>query len=193
MRYWGQVLGWWLAGMLVAGAAWAQQPEFTPRDGLGLMIGQANHDHDAETDGGTTFSYSSTGLSLGADYQFALTDFYSLSFFYQSFGGDVSSDDINGEESSHTVFGAQVRRWFEQLYLGVHYGRYTEELQFENGFTTEGDGPGFGAVIGFEREDGLFFMGQVDYATLEFDATPAFPAFDSDLFGTHLLIGYRFH
>jgi hypothetical protein len=140
-----------------------------PKNGFGLNAGLASHSRDC---GGCAGS-STSGLSIGLDYQFALSDKFSLSPFLMSSG--ETSSAVSGTTVSHGIFGAQLRYWVGEMFFGGHLGGYSEVLT--NGSTSlSGSGVGGGLVAGWEKQDGgLYFMGQLDSATVEYSGLGDIP------------------
>lgn len=151
-----------------------------PRDGFGLNAGLASHSRDCNGCAGS----STSGLSLGVDYQFALTDKFSISPFLMS--SSESSQNVSDTTVSHGIFGAQLRYWIGDMYLGGHLGSYSEVLT-SGAMSLTGTGGGAGLAGGWEQPDGgLYVMGQFDSATVKYTelADIKFSAF-------RLSVGYR--
>jgi hypothetical protein len=132
-----------------------------PKNGFGLNAGLASHSRDC---GGCAGS-STSGLSIGLDYQFALSDKFSLSPFLMT---SAESTSVSGITAGHGILGAQLRYWVGEMFFGGHLGVYSEVLV--NGPTSlSGSGVGGGLVAGWEKQDGgLYFMGQLDSATVAY-------------------------
>lgn len=144
--------------LLLTGTAVAQ-----PRNGFGLNGGLVSHSRDC---GGCAGS-SSSGLSIGVDYQFALSDKLSISPFLMSSG--ETSSNVSGTNIGHGIFGAQLRYWpGGNMFFGGHLARYSEVIS-SGGLSLSGNGGGAGLVAGWERQNGgLYFMGQLDSATISY-------------------------
>ena len=176
-----------LTGLLIySGSTFA-----APENGFGLYGGFASHSSDgvitAGAPTGTEFEFSSSGLSIGIDYQFALGDSFSISPFLVSSSESFTDETgifVENDGGSHGIIGVQFRLWFEDVFVGAHVGNYSEVIRFSTSDVTS-DGPGFGVIAGWEGERGLFFSAQYDQASLE--ASDA----DIDLTGIRLHIGYR--
>jgi hypothetical protein len=159
-----------------------------PKNGFGVNAGLASHSMKATFTQGTpgTASYSSSGLSLGIDYQIALSDHFSLNPFLMTSGESASGDVVSGTSAGHGILGLQLRYWLDDLFMGAHLARYTEVLSNSNYGNTSAAGPGIGLVLGWEKHDGgLFVMGQLDSAKV------AYADADVKLTGFRLSIGYR--
>jgi len=158
-----------LSGTAVAG----------PQNGFSLNAGLASHSMSPEGYG----SYTSTGLSFGLDYQFAVADKLSISPFLMS---SAESSSVSGVTAGHGILGVQLRYWLDDMFLGGHIGSYSN-VRFANGSELDsGVGGGAGLVAGWEKPDGgLYVMGQVDTATIKYTNT------DLKLSGFRLSVGYR--
>ena len=152
-----------------------------PKNGFSLNAGLASHNRDCN---GCTGS-STSGLSLGLDYQFALSNNFSISPFLMSSSESVKN--VSGMTAGHGILGAQLRYWAGDVFVGAHLGSYSEV--FVSGGTTiySGSGGGAGLVAGWEKPDGgLYVMGQFDSATI---STPGY--LDNKIAGFRLSAGYR--
>jgi hypothetical protein len=159
---------------LLSGTAMAE-----PKNGFGLNAGLASHTRDC---GGCTAS-SSSGLSLGLDYQFALSDKLSISPFLMSSGESTS---VSGLSMGHGIFGAQLRYWAGDMFFGGHLGNYSEVIT-NGGATLSGSGFGSGLVAGWENPNGgLYVMGQLDSASMKYSGFS-----DIKISGFRLSIGHR--
>jgi hypothetical protein len=142
---------------LLSGTAMA-----APKNGFGLNGGLSSHNRDC---GGCTAS-STSGLSLGLDYQFALSDSFSISPFLMT--SAESNKNVSGVSVGHGILGAQLRYWAGDIFVGGHLGSYSEVLT-SGGVSLSGSGGGAGLVAGWERPDGgLYLMGQFDSATVTY-------------------------
>jgi len=153
-----------------------------PKNGFGLNAGTASHNRDC---GGCTGS-STSGLSLGMDYQFALSDKFSLSPFLMT--SSESSSNVSGVAVGHGILGAQLRYWAGDMFFGGHLGSYSEVL-VSGGTSVSGTGGGSGLVAGWEKPDGgLYVMGQFDSAKVTYSSLG-----NSDIKFTafRLSVGYR--
>lgn len=158
---------------LVTGTAVAE-----PKNGFGLNAGLASHNRDC---GGCAGS-STSGLSLGLDYQFALSDKWSISPFLMSSG--ESSSNATGTVG-HGILGGQLRYWAGDMFFGGHLGSYSEVITV-SGVSVSGTGGGAGLVAGWEKPDGgLYVMGQVDSTTIKYTYS------DIKLSAFRLSAGYR--
>jgi len=151
-----------------------------PKNGFSLNAGLASHNRDCNGCAGS----STSGLSLGLDYQFALSDKLSISPFLMTSG--ETSSNASGTTVSHGILGAQLRYWAGDMFFGGHLGRYSEVLT-SGGFSLSGTGGGAGLVAGWENPDGgLYVMGQVDSTTVNYSGFT-----DIKLSAFRLSLGYR--
>lgn len=142
---------------LLAGTALAG-----PQNGFGLNAGLASHSRDC---GGCAAS-STSGLSLGLDYQFAVSDQLSISPFLMSSG--ETSSQVSGATVGHGILGVQLRYWAGDMFFGGHLGSYSEAFT-DGSLSLSGSGGGAGLVAGWENPDGgLYVMGQLDSATVKY-------------------------
>lgn len=186
MKYKSQVLGASLVLALCAGTAYAG-----PQNGFSINGGLISSNTSTTVTGGffngLSYSYSGAGLSLGIDYQFALGNNFSLNPFLMTSGETISglgSNIVGG----HAILGLQARLWLsEAMFVGGHIGSYSETLSNPNmNLQTSASGPGAGLVVGWENPyTGVYVMGQVDSATLNYAGT------DTKLTDARLSIGYR--
>lgn len=152
-----------------------------PKNGFGLNAGLASH--SLEDQCASCGSYSSSGLSLGLDYQFALSDKFSISPFLMTSGESTS---VSGVNAGHGILGVQLRYWVGDMFFGGHLGGYSEVLT-SGSMSLSGSGGGAGLVAGWEKPDGgLYVMGQLDSATLTWDRFS-----DTKLSAFRLSVGYR--
>lgn len=151
-----------------------------PQNGFGLNAGLVGHSRDC----GGCVADSTSGLSLGLDYQFALSDNLSISPFLMT--SAESNSNASGTVVGHGILGAQLRYWAGDMFFGGHLGGYSEVIT-NGGLSLSGSGGGAGLVAGWENPDGgLYVMGQLDSATIEYSglADIKFSAF-------RLSMGYR--
>ena len=161
-----------------------------PKSGWSVFGGAASHSSSGEITKGTlqgsTFSISSSGLSIGGDYQFALSDEFSLNLFLVSSSESASSTELLIDSAGHAIWGIQGRFWMEGLLVGGHIGNYSEVLSDTNaGTSVVSTGFGSGLVVGWESEGGLFGAVQIDQVTVK--ASDA----STNVSGTRLHVGYR--
>jgi hypothetical protein len=165
--------------VLLTGTALAE-----PRNGFSLNAGLASHTMKDQC--AFCSSYNTSGLSLGLDYQFALSDKLSINPFLMS---SAESTNTSGVTASHGIFGVQLRYWAGDMFFGGHLAGYSEVLTASSGSlsaSVTASGGGAGLVAGWEKPDGgLYFMGQLDSATLKYDF------WDKKLSGFRLSAGYR--
>jgi hypothetical protein len=152
-----------------------------PKNGFGLNAGLASHSMQDQCS--YCSSYSSTGLSLGLDYQFALSDKFSISPFLMT---SAESTSVSGVNAGHGILGVQLRYWAGDLFFGGHLAAYSEALT-SGGVSLSGSGGGAGLVAGWEKPDGgLYVMGQVDSATVKWSGYV-----DTKLSAFRFSVGYR--
>lgn len=159
-----------------------------PRNGVGLNVGLVNDNMDATpTPAGVPFSYSSSGMSLGVDYQIALPPNLSLNPFLMLSSESTSGALKPGTTAGHGILGVQLRYWAGDLFVGGHLARYTEALLPPNTPTVGTSGFGAGLAGGWEQPNGgVYVLGQMDWATLQYvDA-------NVKLSGFRVSAGYRF-
>jgi len=152
-----------------------------PKNGFGLNGGLASHSRDC---GGCTAN-STSGVSIGLDYQFAVSDKMSISPFLMS-SGETSSAATSGTTVGHGILGVELRYWPGDYFIGGHLGSYSEVIS-NSGVSISGSGGGAGVVAGWENPDGgLYVMGQLDSAKVSYSgfSDVSFTAF-------RLSVGYR--
>jgi len=156
-----------------------------PKNGFGLNAGLVSHSRDC---GGCAGS-STSGLSIGLDYQFALSDNWSISPFLMTSG--ETSKNVPGTTVNHGILGAQLRYWAGDMFFGGHLGSYSEVITATVGSISasiSGSGGGAGLVAGWEKPDGgLYVMGQLDSATIDYPS----PTADVKFSAFRLSAGYR--
>lgn len=178
-----QILGAALA--LCAGTAHA-----APKNGFSVNGGLISSSTTVTITGpilnGLTGSYTSSGFSLGIDYQFALNDSLSLNPFLMTSGEAVSGLGSN-VSAGHGILGLQLRYWVGDAFFGAHIGSYSEVLKNNNlNLQTSATGGGGGLVAGWENPNGgLYVLGQVDSARLNYAYT------NTKLKEVRLSVGYR--
>jgi hypothetical protein len=168
----------------------AQAQAEQPANGFGLFGGISSHSMTPQNSAAA--DYSSSGVSLGIDYQFGLADSFSLNPFLMSAGERVSGG-ISDATSGHGILGVEGRYWINSEYfLGAHVGSYSEVLQSNSSnVSTSASGGGFGLTVGWENNSrtsafgGIFVALQVDKAKIHYDNA------DVGLSGLRMHIGYR--
>ncbi len=161
--------------VLLTGTAVAE-----PKNGFGLNAGLVSHSRDC---GGCAGSNTS-GLSIGLDYQFALSNNFSISPFLMT--SAETSSNVSGSTIGHGILGAQLRYWAGDAFFGGHLGAYSEVIS-SGGVSLTGNGGGAGLVAGWEKPDGgLYFMGQLDSATIKYSGLS-----DIKFTAFRLSVGYR--
>ena len=150
-----------------------------PHNGFGLNAGLVNHSRDC-----VCLASTSSGLSLGLDYQFALSNNLSISPFLMT--SVESNSNVSGTAFSHGILGVQLRFWAGGMFFGGHVGNYSEVLS--NGtLSLSGSGGGAGLVAGWENPNGgLYVMGQADSATVKYSGLS-----DIKISAVRLSVGYR--
>jgi hypothetical protein len=150
-----------------------------PKNGFSLNAGLASHNRDC----GCVAS-STSGLSLGLDYQFALSDNLSISPFLMTSG--ETNSNVSGTTVSHGILGVQLRYWAGDMFFGGHLGSYSEVLA-SGGLSLSATGGGAGLVAGWEKPDGgLYVMGQLDSTTVNYSGLS-----DIKLSAFRLSVGHR--
>ncbi len=171
-----------IAAVLLAFSASAAHAE--AKNGFGLDVGITSN-HMSDPFG----NYQSAGLSLGLDYQFAISPNFSINPFLMSSGESTSGAIVSGTTASHGILGLQLRYWMDDWFIGGHLAGYSEVLSNSVGNTTvstTAHGGGVGLVGGWENPaGGMFVMGQLDSANLQYTG------FTSKLTGFRLSVGYR--
>jgi hypothetical protein len=166
-----------------------------PKSGFGLNVGAANNKMSGTTiPGGAAYSYTSQGLSVGIDYQFAVSKKFSINPLLMSSSEDFSGTTLQaGTTGGHVIFGVQLRYWIDDVFIGGQIDNYGEVLSLSStvaGTTTTtdtvGGGRGRGLVIGWEPSGSkLFVMGQIDAANLSYTSA------NVNLTGARVSVGYR--
>ena len=141
-----------------------------PHLGFSLNAGYASHTRSCN---GCTVS-STSGLSIGMDYQFPISDRLSASPFLMS-----SSESSSGYSVGHGIIGGQLRYWQGDMFVGAHIGSYGEYVSINNSSSISANGLGTGLVVGWEDpKGGLYVMGQLDSANMNYPgSTVGFTAF----------------
>ncbi|MGV8935382.1 MAG: hypothetical protein ACOH1I_12190 [Gallionellaceae bacterium] len=152
------------------------------KNGFSLNAGTASHSRTC----GVCTANSTSGLSLGMDYQFALSSNFSINPFLMTSSETVPN--ISGMSAGHGILGVQGRFWIGDIFMGAHLGSYSEVFTTSNS-TASANGTGAGLVVGWEKPDGgLYVMGQFDSATV----TPNTAGYaDAKFTALRLSVGYR--
>lgn len=173
-----------LPAMLALFAMGTGSAHADPKDGFGVN-GGLTAQHMTSPAG----NYQGNGLSLGVDYQIALSSSFSLNPFLMSSTENTSGTVAPWTHAAHGILGLQIRYWIDNVFIGAHLGSYGETLSVTNGNVTTSSaasGGGGGLVAGWEKPDGgLFVMGQLDSANIKYQT------YTSKLSGFRLSIGYR--
>ena len=165
-----------------------------PKNGFGLNVGATRNLMDSTYTTGTasnalgsTESYTSSGVSLGIDYQIVFPKQLTLNPFLMISSESTSLASQAGAVMGHSILGLQGRLWQGDLFVGVHGGLYTETLSISGGTsTTSESGSGQGLVVGWEPTNSRWsVMLQGDYATIKY------PNQDVIWRGARLSVGYR--
>ena len=176
------------AALLVLGAFPAGA---AARKGVGLFGGLARHSASANlTSGalaGQSGSYSSSGFSVGGEYQFLFPDELSLAPFVTTTSERTSGALKAGETAAHGILGVEARKWKNDIYVGAHLGYYWEGLSGSAlGTTQSASGLGFGFAVGWESpKNQMFAFAQLDQFKL------AYADADVKETGLRLQAGYR--
>ena len=167
----------------------ATQTLAQPESGFGLFGGVARHKSEVALPG-LPFSFDSSGVSIGVDWQIAIGDSFSINPIFMT-SSETVSGDVTGT-ATHSILGVSFRFWIGELFLGPHVGAYSETVELESifGIPASGEvtstGSGGGIAIGWEAENGFLLMFQYDTATLEDDG-----GVETDLTGFRLQAGFR--
>ncbi len=137
-----------------------------------------------------TGTYQSNGLSLGLDYQFAVSESLSINpFLMTSIESATGGTLLSGTRATHDDVGLELRYWIGSAFIGGHLFAQTEVLAHTVGNVTTSStasGGGLGLVGGWEDpESGLFVMGQLDGARVHQ------PTSTTKVSEARLSIGYR--
>jgi hypothetical protein len=115
-----------------------------PKDGFGLNGGLSSYSRDC---GGGGCATSTSGLSLGVDYQVALSNMFSISPFLMTSSETASNASSSGLAIGHGLLGIQLRYWVGDLFVGGHLASYSEVFT-SGGLSLSGSGGGAGLVAG---------------------------------------------
>lgn len=151
-----------------------------PKSGIGLNAGYVSTTRDCGGCAGNT----SSGLSVGIDYQIPVAENISINPFLQS---SAETTSVSGINVGHGILGGQLRYWVDDKFFGGQIANYSEYVT--NGSVgVSGNGIGYGLVAGWEKPGGgLYFMGQLDSATAKYSGLP-----NIGLNSLRFSIGYRF-
>ena len=160
-----------------------------PQNGFSLNAGAVNDNMSATIIAtGNPYTYSSSGLSIGIDYQIAMSQNISLNPFLMSSGESTTGSLPSGTTAGHGIFGLQLRYWMNDVYVGGHIASYSEVLanSGNNSTSASGTGGGGGIVVGWEPSNSKWYlMGQYDSANVKYSDA------NVKLTGTRISIGYR--
>ena len=172
--------------VMVSAMLWSNV-EARPKTGFGLFGGVASHSADGKFRFSpiTKFSYSSSGLSIGIDYQFAIGENISFNPFLVSSFEDTRGDLVSGVAARHDILGIQMRFWVEDIFFGGHVGAYDEFLFGASVTNTSGTGAGFGIIAGLELDSGVIFSVQYDIFNVKYSDAKV------DLTGVRIHAGFR--
>lgn len=136
---------------------------------------------------GSTDSYSSSGVSLGIDYQITFPKQLTLNPFLMISSESTSLATQSSAIMGHSILGLQGRLWQGDFFVGVHGALYTETLTISGGASTTSEtGSGQGLVVGWEPTNSRWsIMLQGDYATIKY------PTQDVIWRGARFSVGYR--
>lgn len=147
--------------------------------------------------GGLTFSDLSDpdidadidGTAFGADFQIDVAEDVTVNPFLmissESGTGDISGFTVD-VEADLTIIGAEVRFWFDEIFVGPLIGNFDGEVTLSAGgasFTSSDTAIGFGGVFGWETEQGFSVRGMM--ASVAFDDSV-------DYFTIRIIAGWRF-
>jgi hypothetical protein len=153
-----------------------------PRNGFGLAGGLTAHRARYTFADGSFVPYTSAGLSLGGDAQFAVDERWSLNP-YLLLSLERNSGDLAGTIGNGAA-GFEVRRWRGPLFLGLRAGYYVQLLSTTRA-TSTAYGPGLGVSFGGESAEGLTWGAALDVLRLgTFVATHV---------GLRLHVGWRWY
>jgi len=171
-----------------------QAAQARPHEGWSAMGGFASFTSRGEfTDGlldGETFEIKTSGYSIGADYQFALSDRLSLNPILMTSGESATSDELDVATASHGSIGAQIRYWWDAWFLGGQIALNTENvvLEDERSDPLNGSSIGIGFVGGWETASGWFVTINTEGYNVSYKE-PA--AADTSVGGIRIQGGYR--
>lgn len=148
--------------LLAAGAA----PTALAAPERGFSFSVATVTQSASTASGTG-SYSSSGSGYGVDYLFPIRPGTTISVFWESSSGNVSGGAEPNTLADYQFYGLQGRYWFESIYMGGHFGWFSETLLPSSAPATRGRGVGFGITVGLETREGYFVNAQSGTATAD--------------------------
>lgn len=141
-----------------------------PKNGFGLSAGWTSNNMSGTTiPGGTAYSYSSSGLDSGLDYQFALSDRLSINPFFMVSSENASSTTPQSVTNIiHSLVGLQLRYWINNVFIGGHVEDYVEDIYASSASTATsvGAGVGKGLLIGWESAKGAYIMASIDAANI---------------------------
>ena len=147
--------------------------------------------------GGLTFSNISDpdidadvdGTAFGADFQIDVAEDVTVNPFLM-ISSETGTADFGGitfdVEADLTIIGAEVRFWFDDIFVGPLIGQFDGEVTLSGGggsLTASDTAIGIGGVFGWESEQGLSVRGMI--ASVAFDDSV-------DYFTTRILVGFRF-
>ncbi len=131
------------------------------QDGFSLAVGPSAHYANV-----TVFNqssrqvYESVGVGVYGDAQFVLDERWSLNPYLQTAWehshGQLNTPLLNSEG------GLQLRRWYNNFYLGGALNFSSEQVLQHQGIVRADFGPGVSAVFGWENPDGLTYGLQLD-------------------------------
>lgn len=170
-------------------AAMAEQPS----QGFSVFGGIASHSSNGEftrgSPDGKSFSISSSGLSIGIDYQWPVAENVSVNVLFMGSNENASSKQVDIDSVGHGVYAVEGRYGFGDYFAGAHVGYYTEAVVSSKGDTStsiNGAGYGYGFTAGWAKPGrGPFVAVQYDHADIVYNNAK------STLVGTRLNAGYR--
>jgi len=158
-RAWPVVRVWIAVGcahLLTASAVWG-----LPHNGIGLYTGPVGHSFVQRLVGGGIREFDSAGWGVAGDAQFVWNDQWSINPTMMFSLEKITEGNIEGDLVAYAS-ALQVRRWWEDTYLGVHFGIYKEVIRAPTRTFGTGDG-GIGFATGWEGDGGLLLNFQYDW------------------------------
>jgi hypothetical protein len=152
-----------IAGALIACALLLQAvpARAEANNGLGMMLGYANHTTE---DSSPVATYHSVGATFGLDYQFALGGLLSINPVFQF----TFESGSNLGSTTHRSVGLEGRIWLGNTFVGAQAAHITEFRSNFFGATTSGDGSGTAVTLGYQTESKLFIELEVNHSNVDF-------------------------
>jgi TolB-like protein len=143
-----------------------------PAKGFSLITGTSYHSGTLKPKVGSNLSYTTFGgITVGADYQWLLSDRWTVSPFFTvttsvSVSGSLSS---TYESAFFTLGGVELRRWTDSWFLGARAGLYGTNFTPAPESTSPAltiSGTGFGLTGGHEWPSGWYLAATFDRVAL---------------------------